>query len=164
MAKANDLIQAIYDLADEVSYIGMIFNREKIKETKQDDELKKETDICYQLILKVDRLLVASNREDIEDDIDELNDAFAALTDAVSSTMASYIDAKKSLQKTKTYNALVSNLAILEQKKKELKEKTGLHILMFKPNIDDGRRLQTENLQSFLNDVFTQLNEIKQEA
>lgn len=142
----------------------MIFNREKIKETKQDDELKKEADVCYQLILKVNKLLAASNREDIEDDIDELNDAFAALTDAVSSTMASYIDAKKSLQKTKTYNALVSNLAILEQKKKELKEKTGLHILMFKPNIDDGRRLQTENLQSFLNDVFTQLNEIKQEA
>lgn len=142
----------------------MIFNREKIKETKQDDELKKEADVCYQLILKVNKLLAASNREDIEDDIDELNDAFAALTDAVSSTMASYIDAKKSLQKTKTYNALVSNLAILEQKKKELKEKTGLRILMLKPNVDDGRRLQTENLQSFLNDVFTQLNEIKQEA
>lgn len=160
MSRISDLlIQTINSLADEVSYIGMIFNREKIKESKQDDELIKETEICYQLIMTVDKLLEKASYEDIVDSIDKLNEAFATLTDAVSSIMASYADTKRTLQKTKTYEALIANLAILEQKKKELKEKTGLHIVMLKPTLSKGRKLQVESLQMFLNDFFTKLNE-----
>lgn len=152
MTGIEKVIKLLRAISDDISGISIIFNDDRIKESKQQD-LRILVNEVSDMLIKVDELLMNTNIEDIKDNIDKLNEEFKILVDATSVMLASYADSKHSITYESEYKRLLKEITKLEENKLELEKRTGIHIYKIKPTLEKGRRLIVENLQTFLRDL-----------
>lgn len=154
MTKIEKVIELLKIISDDISGISTIFNNDRFKESKKQD-LKSLVNEVSDMLIEVDTLLIEADKRDVKNNIEDLNEEFKTLVDAVSVMLVSYADSKHSITYEKEYKKLLEELSELEESKLTLEKKTGIHIYKIKPTLEKGRRLMVENLQVFLKDLKT---------
>lgn len=154
MTKIEKVIELLKIISDDISGISTIFNSNKLKENKK-QELNNLVNEVSDMLIEVDILLIEADKRDVKNNIEDLNEEFKTLVDAISVMLASYADSKHSITYEKAYEKLLEELADLEESKLILEKKTGIHIYKIKPTLEKGRKLMVESLQVFLKDLKT---------